>query len=190
MNKIKLLLNFPFAWIPLFFYWTAKERAKINEDIEAFYRVLKVSKPTNYTKAFYILFATTKEFRSVFYMRIGYKSLLLSWLWRPMLLLRFAVKSKNIGGGIFVQHGWSTIVDAARVGKNLWINQNVTIGWRGDGHPTIGDNVRIGTGAVVLGKITIGDNVNIGANAIVVEDIPSNCTVCSPKAQIVKYHNK
>ncbi len=98
MNKIKLLLNFPFAWIPLFFYWTAKERAKINEDIEAFYRVLKVSKPTNYTKAFYILFATTKEFRSVFYMRIGYKSLLLSWLWRPMLLLRFAVKSKNIGG--------------------------------------------------------------------------------------------
>lgn len=47
-----------------------------------------------------------------------------------------------------------------------------------------------GTGAVVLGGILIGDNVNIGANAIVVEDVPSNCTICSPKAQIVKYHNK
>lgn len=51
------------------------------------------------------------------------------------------------------------------------------------------DNVRIGTGAVVLGGITIGDNVNIGANAIIVEDVPSNCTVCSPKATIVKRHD-
>lgn len=38
----------------------------------------------------------------------------------------------------------------------------------------------------MLGDIVIGDNVNIGANAIVVEDVPSNCTICSPKAQIVK----
>lgn len=188
MAKIKLILNLPFAWIFLPFYWFSSERAKIDEDINVFYRVLKASHPTNYTIAFYVLFATTTEFRSVFYMRIGHLSALLKFVWPPMQLLSFSIKSRNFGGGCFVQHGWSTVIDAERVGKNFWVNQNVTIGWRKDGHPIIGDNVRIGTGAVVLGKITIGDNVNIGANAIVVEDIPSNCTVCSPKAQIVKYH--
>lgn len=78
------------------------------------------------------------------------------------------------------------MVDAASIGENCWLNQNVTIGHRGDGHPTIGKNVRIGSGAVVLGRINIGDNVNIGANAIVIQDVPSNSTICSPKAQVVK----
>ena len=188
MAKIKLILNLPFAWIFLPFYWLAKERVKINEDIDAFYRVVIGTPPYKYALAFYRLFVTMTEFRSVFYMRIGHWSKLFSWFWKPMPLLSFSIKSKNVGGGVFVQHGWATVVDAERVGKNFWVNQNVTIGWRKDGHPIIGDNVRIGSGAVVLGKITIGDNVNIGANAIVVEDVPSNCTVCSPKAQIVKYH--
>lgn len=129
-----------------------------------------------------------KEFRSVFYMRVEIISKLLSIVWAPRELLFIHTRSSNIGGGLFVQHGYSTVIEAESVGENLWINQNVTIGYRGNGHPTIGNNVRIGTGAVVLGGILIGDNVNIGANAIVVEDIPSNCTVCSPKAQIVKYH--
>lgn len=98
-------------------------------------------------------------------------------------------KSCNIGEGLFVEHGWSMVIDAAKVGKNLWINQNVTIGWGRGGQPIIGDNVRIGTGAIVIGGITIGNNVNIGANAIVVNDVPDNCTVCSSKAQIVKFHS-
>lgn len=85
-----------------------------------------------------------------------------------------------------MQHGWTCVVDAETVGENLWINQNVTIGHQGKGHPTIGDNVRIGSGAVLLGDIKIGNNVNIGANAIVVTDVPDNCTVCSPKAVVIK----
>jgi len=80
------------------------------------------------------------------------------------------------------------VIDAASVGENLWINQNVTIGYGGNGHPTIGNNARIGSGAVIIGNITIGDNVNIGANAIVVDDVPANTTVCSPKVVIVKHH--
>ena len=54
----------------------------------------------------------------------------------------------------------------------------------------IGDNVRIGTGAVVIGPITIGNNVNIGANAIVTKDVPSDCTVVSPQAFIIKRNGK
>jgi len=94
------------------------------------------------------------------------------------------------GGGIYIQHGTSTILTAKRIGENLWVNQNVTIGWSGPGCPTIGDNVRIGTGAVVIGPITIGDNVNIGANAIVTKDVPSNTTVVSPHAFIIKRDGK
>jgi serine O-acetyltransferase len=70
------------------------------------------------------------------------------------------------------------------------VNQNVTVGWKGAGCPTIGNNVRIGTGAVVLGPIMIGDNVNIGANAIVMKDVPSNTTVVSPMAHICRRNGK
>ena len=190
MLYLKILINLPFGWIFILCYLLSKERKKINMDIDAFNKVLRRSITHNHVMLMYIMFVSVEEFRSVFYMRIGHISKLLSIIWRPMPLLTFFIKSKNFGGGCFVQHGWSTIVDAEEVGENFWVNQNVTIGWRKDGHPTIGNNVRIGTGAVVLGKITIGDNVNIGANAIVVEDVPSNCTVCSPKAQIVKMrHN-
>jgi serine O-acetyltransferase len=50
----------------------------------------------------------------------------------------------------------------------------------------IGNNVRIGTGAIVLGNIYVGDNVNIGAGAVVVKNVPSNCTVIGNPAYIVK----
>ena len=187
MYYIKLLLNLPLGWVPILCYLLSKERKKIDMDIDAFCKVIRGGRvPVNYAKTLYELFASKKEFRSVFYMRLGHISELLSIIWKPMPLLYFPIKSRNVGGGVFVQHGWATVVDAASVGENFWVNQNVAIGWRKNGHPTIGNNVRIGTGAVVLGDIVIGDNVNIGANAIVVEDVPSNCTICSPKAQIVK----
>ena len=65
----------------------------------------------------------------------------------------------------------------------------MTLGYKGDGCPTIGNNVTIGVGAVVIGDVKIGNNVRIGANAIVVHDVPDNCTVCSPAATIVKRHD-
>lgn len=75
----------------------------------------------------------------------------------------------------------------AHIGKNAVIFQQVTIGSSGGGTPWIGDNVQIGAGAKILGKIRIGDNVMIGANAVVTKDVPDNCTVvCSPMRVIVK----
>ena len=186
MLYVKILVNLPFGWIFILCYLLSTERKKINMDIDTFNKAIGYPLSGNYIKSLYVLFVSYSEFRSVFYMRIGHVSKILRMVWRPMMHLYFSIKSKNVGGGCYVQHGWATVVDAEKVGENFWVNQNVTIGWRKDGHPTIGNNVRIGAGAVVLGKITIGDNVNIGANAIVVEDVPSNCTICSPKAQIVK----
>lgn len=65
----------------------------------------------------------------------------------------------------------------------------VTIGSDGRKHntkPTIGNNVTIYTGAVVVGEITIGDNVKIAANTVVIKSVPSNCTVAGNPAYIVK----
>ena len=164
-------------------------KTKLKMDINRFWLYLRGKTPSSgwqYIAAFYYLMCGIREFRNVFYMRLGYSSMLISWLMPEMVEFSFATPSRFVGGGVFVQHGWTCVVDAETVGENLWVNQNVTIGHQGKGHPTIGDNVRIGSGAVLLGDIKIGNNVNIGANAIVVEDVPDNCTVCSPKAKIIK----
>ena len=107
---------------------------------------------------------------------------------RKVPLLLFDVPRDKLGGGLFIQHGYCTDISACEIGENCWINQRVTLGYKGEGCPSIGNNVTIGVGAVVLGDIKIGDNVRIGANAIVVHDVPDNCTVCSPAATIVKKH--
>ena len=186
--KVKIFTYSIVAFPAILFYLllSGNNKIKLKMDINRFWAHLKGKKPKNYIWAFYYLMCGIREFRNVFYMRIGYVSMLISWLMPEMVEFSFATPSRYVGGGVFVQHGWTCVVDAETVGENLWINQNVTIGHQGKGHPTIGDNVRIGSGAVLLGNIKIGNNVNIGANAIVVEDVPDNCTVCSPKAKIVK----
>lgn len=74
------------------------------------------------------------------------------------------------------------------IGRNAKIFHQVTLGDYGRGEfdaPTIGDNVTIGAGAKIIGKIRIGNNVKIGAGAIVVDDVPDNATVVGPKARII-----
>lgn len=74
-----------------------------------------------------------------------------------------------------------------KIGDNCKICQNVTIGCRnGVGPPIICNNVFIGTGAVVIGKITIGDNVKIGANSVVTKDVPNNATVVGIPGKVIK----
>lgn len=90
-----------------------------------------------------------------------------------------------------INHGHSTEINASKIGKNFRCFQNVTIGTiKSRKGPIIGDNVEIGTGAVVLGEITIGNNVRIGANATVVKDVPDNCTVVPGKSYIVRENNQ
>ncbi|MFC7071967.1 serine O-acetyltransferase [Halovenus rubra] len=73
------------------------------------------------------------------------------------------------------------------IGKNVRIQQNVTIGRPEPdpeaGYPTIGDNVRIGAGSVVLGNIELNDGCVVGANAVVVDDVSANTTVVGAPAE-------
>ena len=84
-------------------------------------------------------------------------------------------------------HWGRIILNAEKIGNDLYVFHNVTIG--NDymtGKPTPGNNIFIGTNSVILGKITIGDNVVIGACSFVNHDVPSNCLVAGNPAKIIK----
>ncbi len=124
------------------------------------------------------------EFRSLFYFRLGPWGKVLGLLMKPMTHLYLC---GDIGPGLFIEHGFSTIVVVKKMGANGWINQQVTVGWAHDDCPTtIGQNVKIHAGAKVLGNLTVGDNCVIGANAVVIKSVPSNCTVVGVPAYIVR----
>jgi len=146
---------------------------------------------------FFKLIANYKEFRSLYYYRLGSGSSV-TWLFSKIMRLIYKpepslyIWANKIGAGLFIQHGLCTMISAESIGDNCWINQQVMIGWNIDkaGIPTVGNNVRICSGAKVLGKITLGDNVIVGANAVVVRNVPSNCTVVGVPAHIVKRDGK
>ena len=72
------------------------------------------------------------------------------------------------------------------IGNNVEIDQHVTLGGRKDDKvPIIGDNVRIGAGAKILGGVKIGDNAKIGANAVVITDVPNGSTAVGVPARII-----
>lgn len=122
-----------------------------------------------------------KEFRNVFYLRTrqagGLSAVLTSFCRRFFKEMdSLILECPDIGGGLFIQHGLSTIVAARSIGQNCQINQQVTVGYNDDSGlpPVIGDNVSIFAGAKVIGNIRIGNNVKIGANAVVIRDVPDN----------------
>jgi serine O-acetyltransferase len=87
----------------------------------------------------------------------------------------------------FRHHGIGVILgNGVKLGKNCIINQNVTIGGKNGGFPVIGDNVRIYTGACILGNVKVGDNSVIGANALVIKDVESGSVVVGVPAKKIK----
>lgn len=92
----------------------------------------------------------------------------------------------GIKGGLLFEHVFSTIIFCKELGERCCINQQVTIGTGRGGAPTIGNRVRIYSGAKIIGDITIGDDVIIGANCVVNKSIPSHSVVVGVPARIVK----
>jgi serine O-acetyltransferase len=88
----------------------------------------------------------------------------------------------RVGDALFIDHGMGVVIgETAELGANVTVYQGVTLGGTGFAtgkrHPTVQDNVTIGSGAKLLGPITIGHGAKIGANSVVIHDVPSNSTV-------------
>ena len=97
----------------------------------------------------------------------------------------------KIGKRLFIDHGTGVVIgETAVIGNDVTMFHGVTLGGtgkeKGKRHPTIGNNVFIGSGAKLLGNINIGDNVKIGANSVVLKDIPPDVTVVGVPGKIVK----
>jgi len=101
----------------------------------------------------------------------------------------------RIGKGFFIDHGMGVVIgETSEIGNNCVMFHNVTLGGtgkhKGKRHPTLGRNVMIGTGAILLGPIKVGDNTRIGANTFIfMRDVPDNCTVVGTPGRIVRIDN-
>lgn len=97
----------------------------------------------------------------------------------------------TIGRRFFIDHGMGVIIgETAQIGDDCLLFQGVTLGGTGNQtgkrHPTLGNNVVVGSGAKVLGNISIGDNVRVGANSVVLHNVPSNSTVVGIPGRVVR----
>jgi serine O-acetyltransferase len=131
------------------------------------------------------------------------------WLWRRGLrfLARFGSQcarlftgieihpGAEIGRRLFIDHGMGVVIgETAIVGDDVTVYQGVTLGGtgkeKGKRHPTIGNNVSIGSGAKLLGNITVGENCRVGAGSVVLRSVPDNSTIVGVPGHIVLRHGK
>ena len=131
------------------------------------------------------------------------------WLWqhRLRLIARFLSHcarfwttieihpGATIGRRFFIDHGAGVVVgETAEIGNDVLMYQGVVLGGttleKKKRHPTIGNNVVIGSAAILLGPITIGDRSRVGANSVVVNSVPSECVVVGVPGRIVKGRRK
>lgn len=107
-----------------------------------------------------------------------------------VFLLDIQYKIKIGKGTVFLHYTLEVLIHPKVViGENCKILHNVTIGGRSNFEtlPIIGDNVLIGTGAILIGNIKVGNNAVIGAGAVVVNDVPDNAVVVGNPAKVIKY---
>ena len=188
LKVLQMIILIPVELIWLLVYFTNSQKNKIDMDLDT-YAIHQHRESMNRLFLLVMNLMWSSDFRKLFLYRIGDVRSIVKFLMGRGVSIGFDVPRERFGGGLYIQHGHGTVISARSVGENCMINQLVTIGYKGDGCPTIGNNVRIGSGAIIIGDIKVGNNVNIGAGAIVIHDVPDNCTVCSPEATIVKRHN-
>ena len=97
----------------------------------------------------------------------------------------------TIGRRFFIDHGTGVVIgETTEIGDDVLLYQGVTLGGtgneKGKRHPTLGNNVVVGSGAKVLGNIRIGDNVKVGAGSVVVHPVPDNSTVVGIPGRVVR----
>ncbi len=137
-------------------------------------------------------------FHAILMHRLAHKLYRKGWILLPRMISQISRfftgieihPGAKIGEGLFIDHGMGVVIgETAEVGNNVTLFQGVTLGGtgkeKGKRHPTVGNNVVIGTGAKVLGSFKVGDNVKIGAGSVVNKPVPPNTTVIGVPGRVV-----
>jgi len=178
---IKLIL------ISIFFHDEIKEAQKKDPAAKSFLEVLVLYQGLHALVSYRIA-------HSFYKMHLFFPARLISQVARFFTGIEIHPGAK-IGKRLFIDHGMGVVIgETSVIGDNVLIYQGVTLGGTGlvtgKRHPTIGNNVVIGTGANILGDITIGDNSYVGANAVVIKDVPADSTVVGVPGRITKQDGK
>ena len=173
----------------------SKQKQTIKEDISRWNQIDGVN--FGFFKSLNWHMTNKKEFRNLFLYRLKNPSrsvmsfvhfIIARILWKPLETLY--IYTPEIGGGLYIQHGFSTIITAQKIGKNCRIYQQVTIGYKGGNCPILGDNVSVTCGAKVLGDITMHTGSLAAAGAVVVKDVPQNAIVAGVPAKVIGYKDE
>ncbi|WP_145858813.1 serine O-acetyltransferase [Pedobacter suwonensis] len=186
MRTLLFYLKVPF-FIPHYLFFILNEKPILGYELLRWGEVLRINKSSKHA-LFFELICNLKEYRSLFYHRLGGKALLVSWYAPGIPNLYFDVPSSVISKGLVIQHGHSSRFNPESCGENcqIWHNSTVGKGKPGGAKPVLGNNVLVTTGACVIGDIKIGNNVVIGANAVVVKDVPDDSVVVGNPSRIVR----
>jgi len=130
-----------------------------------------------------------RETRNIFLNRLHRNPIMfviVRLFFRPLDTLYIYMPPENLGGGLVIQHGFSTIIGARKIGENCKIFQQVTVGYNMDKCPLIEDNVTVCAGAIVIGDVHIECGAVVGAGAVVTKDVAAGKTVGGVPARVIK----
>lgn len=192
MRKCIIYLNYIRAIPAILAYYLAVDRSCVDRDIKR--NLGKGSRAASAGTVFQLvsLLVSRREFRNIFYYRIAKKHKLAA----GVVNLFFPRKSDceisgEIGPGLAIWHGHGTVISCHKIGEDFSVWQGVTIGRNPrEGaeidKPTFGDGCSVFSNAVVAGGIQIGDNVKIGAGAVCMKNVPSSSVVLGNPCTIRK----
>jgi serine O-acetyltransferase len=159
------------------------EKETIIEDIYA--RKLKKQGILNHCYFLSLELLLNSYFRTLFYFRTNGNFSKILRIFYPKSPSFFIDINTRIDGGLQLAHPYSTILNAEKIGKDVYVNHLVTLGEKNGKKPVVGNKVELHAGCIVIGGITIGDNAIIGAGAVVVEDVPENGVAVGNPARIL-----
>jgi serine O-acetyltransferase len=186
MRRIRRLLALPF----LVAFMLSDAQGLIAADVERWATIEKREVPLR--RALVEIAGDRREFRNLLYHRLGHGNFAGKLVGKAGLVLlaperTLRLTTEDIGPGLFLQHGFATSVGARKIGANVWINQQVTIGVRPgedgrDLRPVLEDGATVCAGAIVIGDVRIGRDATVGAGAVVTHDVPDGMVAIGPAA--------
>lgn len=193
VKRLLAMINYP-RTLPVFLCaLCSKHKKRIQMDVARWNEIDQI--PFNFFESINWHMTYKKEFRNLIQHRLKNPSRTLMAmchyaiarvLWKPMESLY--IYTEDIGGGLYIQHGFATIITAKKIGENCRIYQQVTIGYKnGVNPPVLEDNVAVTCGAKVLGDITMHSGSLAAAGAVVVKDVPENAIVAGVPARVIGY---